>query len=79
VKKANYDKGLFGHYDLAGNAQEWTATDAPTKGQKVLRGTNVVEDASVFDKPGELMANAPSAAVGARSDPLLGFRCAKDK
>ena len=81
VGSSPFDKGPYGHLDLAGNAQEWTATDAPTKGHKLLRGTDVNDDQTVYADPGELFTEAgnPDAVDSAKAGAQVGFRCAKDK
>jgi serine/threonine-protein kinase len=80
VETSPYDKGPYGHYDLAGNAQEWTSTDAASNKHKLLRGTDVNDDESVFLAPGELFTEVgadPAAVDTAKAGAEVGFRCAK--
>ncbi len=80
VGTSPYDKGPYGNFDLAGNAQEWTSTDTPTKKNKYLRGSDVNSDDKIFLQPGDLMTEAgggPGAADAAKAAGEVGFRCAR--
>jgi len=78
VETSSYDKGPYGNFDLAGNVQEWTSTTAKSGTHKLLRGTDVNDDETVFADPSELFFGDPSAADPAKAGAEVGFRCAKD-
>ena len=79
VEKSPYDKGPYGNFDLAGNVQEWTSsTSKAGPDRKLLRGTDINGDESIYLDPGELFFGDPSAADTARAGAEVGFRCARD-